>query len=138
MKVFLDTNVLISAVATRGLCSDIFHVILAEHDLVVGEAVLVELRRVLQRKLGASTDTIEEMDSFLRREAVVIGDAPVLEIAIRDKDDAKILAEAVAADVDVLVTGDRDLLDIADGAPVRILDPRGFWEALRSRDETEE
>ena len=138
MKVFLDTNVLISAVATRGLCSDIFHAILAEHDLVVGEAVLVELRRVLQKKLGASTDTIEEMDSFLRREAVVIGDAPMLEIAIRDKDDAKVLAEAVAADVDVLVTGDRDLLDIADGAPVRILNPRGFWEALRSGDATEE
>jgi uncharacterized protein len=131
VKVFLDTNVLVSAVATRGLCSDIFHAILAEHDLVVGETVLVELRRVLQRKLGASTGTIEEMDTFLRREAVVIGDARLLTVTIRDATDAKVLAEAVVGEVDVLVTGDRDLLEIADTAPVRILNPRGFWEALR-------
>ncbi len=76
MKVFLDTNVLVSAVATRGLCADIFQAILANHDLVVGETVLTELRRVLRKKLRASRDTVEEMDGFLRREAIVIGEAP--------------------------------------------------------------
>ena len=131
MKVFLDTNVLVSAVATRGLCADIFQAILANHDLVVGETVLTELQRVLRKKLQASADTVEEMDGFLRREAIVVGDAPALDVVIRDPADAAVLAEAVAAEVDVLVTGDRDLLDIAATAPVRILSPRGFWEELR-------
>ena len=138
MKVFLDTNVLVSAVATRGLCADLFQAILTDHDLVVGEAVPTELQRVLGSKLGASTETVEEMDRFLRREAVVIGDAPALDVVIRDAADAVVLAEAVAAEVDVLVTADRDLLDIAAMAPVRILNPRGFWEELRSDHVTDE
>ena len=138
MKVFLDTNVLVSAVATRGLCADLFQAILTDHDLVVGETVLTELRRILRNKLRASTETVEEMELFLRREAVVVGDAPVLDIVIRDAADAVVLAEAVAAEVDVLVTGDRDLLEIATTAPVRILNLRGFWEELRSDDAIDE
>ena len=47
MRVFLDTNVLVSAFATRGLCADVLRLILAEHTLVTGEVVLRELRRAL-------------------------------------------------------------------------------------------
>jgi putative PIN family toxin of toxin-antitoxin system len=138
VKVFLDTNILVSAVATRGLCADLFQAILADHDLVVGETVLTELRGILQNKLQAPTETFEEMELFLRREAVVVEDAPALDIVIRDVADAVVLAEAVAAEVDVLVTGDRDLLEIATTAPVRILNPRGSWEELRSDDASDE
>ena len=35
---------------------------------------------------------------------------------------------------DVRVTGDRDLLDIAGAAPVKIVDPRGFWDLVRKND----
>ncbi len=123
---------MVSAVATWGLCADLFHAILSDHDLVVGEAVLTELKRILRSKLGASAETVEEMDLFLRREAVVIGDAPALDVVIRDAANAVVLAEAVAAAADVLVTGDDDLLEIAVTAPIRIVNPRGFWEELRS------
>jgi predicted nucleic acid-binding protein len=50
---------------------------------------------------------------------------------VRDPDDLKVLASAVAASADVLVTGDHDLLDVAAQAPIKILDPRGFWKLLR-------
>ena len=96
------------------------------------------MRHILGKKLQAPTETVEEMELFLRREAVVVGDAPVLDVVIRHAADAVVLAEAVAAEVDVLVTGDRDLLEIATTAPVRILNPRGFWEELRSDDATDE
>lgn len=51
MKVFLDTNVLVSGFTTRGLCADLIRLVLAEHELVVGEVVLKELERVLTQKL---------------------------------------------------------------------------------------
>ena len=35
MKVFFDTNVLIAAFATRGLCADLFAHVLLEHELIV-------------------------------------------------------------------------------------------------------
>ena len=132
MKVFLDTNVLVSAVATRGLCADVFHAVLAEHQLIVGEAVLAELRRVLRQKMRLSADTIAEMDTFLRRQALVVTDAPPLRIKLRDPDDLAVLAEAVAGGADVLVTGDQDLLSMAARAPLPIVTPRGLWEILRA------
>lgn len=133
MKVFLDTNVLISAFATRGLCADVLQVILAEHKMVLGETVITELTRVLQQKLGLAPETAQEAVAFLRDEATIVRDAPPVQVEIRDKTDVPILSEAVAAGAAVLVTGDRDLLEIFSEAPLPILSPRDFWESLRSK-----
>lgn len=132
MKVAFDTNVLVSAVATRGLCADIFNLVLAQHQLVVGVTVLAELKRVLRHKMRVPSKIIQEVDALLRREAIVAGKATPLSIKIRDKSDAPVLAEAVAGSAEVLVTGDRDLLEITDKLPIRILTPRGLWEQLRN------
>jgi hypothetical protein len=37
VKVFLDTNVLVSGFAARGLCADVMRLVLAEHELIMGE-----------------------------------------------------------------------------------------------------
>lgn len=132
MRIALDTNVLVSAVATRGLCSDIFNLVLAEHELVVGTTVLAELKRVLRQKLRVPAEIIRELDDFLRREAVVVGKAKALPVTVRDKSDIPVLAEAVAGGAEVLVTGDRDLLEIAGKLPIQILTPRGLWVELTS------
>lgn len=131
MRVYLDTNVLVSAMATRGLSADVLQVVLAEHQLLVGEVVLGELRRVLRQKLRVPTSTVEEIDAFLRFHGAAIAEAPALDIAIRDPSDLRILGEAVAGKADLLITGDRDLLDLKK-PPLRILAPRAFWELLRS------
>ena len=131
MRVCLDTNVLVSAVATRGLCADLLQVVLADHRLVLGETVLAELQRVLRRKLHVPTTTIQELDTFLRRHADVVPDAAPLHVLLRDDSDLPVLAEAVAAAADVLVTGDADLLIAANKSPVASLAPRAFWELLR-------
>ena len=131
MKVFLDTNVVVSAVATRGLCADLLAVILAEHDLMLGETVLAELRQVLARKIGLPKDTIRDLDAFLRMQATIIPAGSGTSHASLDAADARVLAEAAAGGADVLVTGDRGLLTVSD-APVEIVSPRGLWERLRS------
>ena len=43
MKVCLDTNVLVAAFATRGLCADVLRTVLVDHELVMGEVLLEEL-----------------------------------------------------------------------------------------------
>ena len=132
MRVFLDTNVLVSALATRGICADVLRIVIAEHSLVVSETVLRELRIVLGDKFGVPHGTIGATERFLRKEGVVIDEAVPLGIDVRDPDDVPILEEAVAGKVGVLVTGDGDLLEIADWAPLAIVNPRGFWDSLRS------
>ena len=131
MKVYLDTNVVVSAVATRGVCADLLYVILAEHELVLGETVLTELRRVLTDKIGLSRETIGELETFLRRQATVVTAHETVSSKTLDAADAAVLAEAATAAADVLVTGDRDLLEMAD-SPITIVSPRGLWERLRS------
>ena len=131
MKVSLDTNVLVSAFGTRGLCADILHVVLAEHELIIGEAVLTETRRVLTTKFGVPAATVDEVDALLRQQSRVVTDAPRVGMRLRDADDVLILSEAVAGGAEVLVTGDRDLLAVAGKAPLAIVTPRGFWEMVR-------
>lgn len=133
MKVYFDTNVLVAAFGTRGLCADLMRVVLAEHQLMTGEVNLEELRRILRKKLKASTAQIESVETVLRDHLVIAKPAVLLPLPIRDQDDAWVLASAVAGDAELLVTGDKDLLVVADDAPLRILTPREAWELLRGR-----
>jgi uncharacterized protein len=133
VRVFLDTNVLVAAFATRGLCADVMRVVLAEHQLITGEVVLSELRKALGRRIGLPVEAIEEILTLLREQEVVPKPRQPSALQIRDRDDRWILASAIAGRADVLVTGDRDFLDVADQAPLRIPDPRAFWDLLRTR-----
>ncbi len=132
MRVFLDTNVLVSAFTARGLSAEVLQVVLAEHDLVVGERVIAELHRVLRQKMRVPEKAIGELEAYLRRQAEVVEGPARPSIKVRDPADAHILAEAIAGRADVLVTGDKDLLDVAAKAPIPILTPRGFWTLLRA------
>ena len=131
MKVCLDTNVLISAVATRGLAADVFRVVLAEHELLVPELVLTEVERVLSKKLRVPPAVSSAVLQLLQSQTVVPTPSEPLSLKIRDPDDAWVLASAVAGGANVLVTGDDDLLSLGKAAPLPILSPRGFWEQLR-------
>lgn len=131
MRVFVETNVLVAALATRGLSADVLRYILAEHQLLTGEVVLTELRRALTRRLRVPAPTVEAILGFLRDQEVVPKPKEPADLPIRDLDDRWILASAVVARADVLITGDRDLLDVADSAPLPILDPRAFWDRAR-------
>ena len=130
MRVFLDTNVSASALATRGICADVLQVTLAEHELVLGEKVLAELSRVLRTKFRVTPEDADETDTFLRREAEVIAEAPRLGIRFADAD-VTVLEQAVAGQTDVFVTGDRELLEAELKLPLRVLSPRGFWDLMR-------
>ena len=133
MRVFLDTNVLVAAFATRGLCADVLRVVLTEHDLITGEVVLGELRDVLAKRLKLPPGTVADIMALLRAQEVVPKPANPSSLPIRDPDDRWMLASAVAGGADVLVTGDQDLLAIAAQAPLTILNPRGLWDRVRSR-----
>jgi putative PIN family toxin of toxin-antitoxin system len=132
LRVALDTNVLVSAFATRGICTDLFQAILADHQLVLGETVLGELRRVLSRKLRMPVSAVDEVETFLRQQAQVVREAPPVTVAAREPADQLVVAEAVAGGADVLVTRDGDLLVAAAGAPLPIVAPRAFWEFLKA------
>ncbi len=134
MRVCLDTNVLVAAFATRRLCADVLRTVLAEHDLVIGEIILTELRQILSSKFKVPADRMDSIEAvFAPFPSVPKPAAPGL-ASIRDPADRWVFATAVAGQADVLVTGDHDLLAVRDESPLLILEPRAFWELLRAAD----
>ena len=134
MKVFLDTNVLVSGFATRGLCADVIRLVLAEHQVIIADVVLNELKRVLKHKIHLPGEQIQEILAFLESQTVQPKPISPSPIPVRDEDDQWVLASALAAKADVLVTGDKDLLDVADEVRnLTITDPRGFWNLAKKR-----
>lgn len=128
MRVFLDTNVLVSGFATRGLCADVIRLVLAKHELITAEVVLKELERVLKHKIELPAEQVQEILAFLENQTVQPKPRSLSSIPVRDEDDQWVLASALAAKADVLVTGDKDLLDVAEQvSDLTITDPRGFW-----------
>lgn len=134
MRVFLDTNVLVSGFATRGLCADLIRLVLAEHELIVGEVVLKELERVLKQKIELPADQIQEILAFLENQTIQPKPKSLPSISVRDEDDRWVLASALAAKADVLVTGDKDVLEVMNEVGgLTITDPRGFWNLVKKR-----
>jgi putative PIN family toxin of toxin-antitoxin system len=135
MKVFLDTNVLASALATRGLCADVLREVLSNENLVVSQEVLDELKDVLCRKFGLPISGAAEAVAFVRIDSVFAKPTAPINVNISDADDIPILSAAIAAHADVFVTGDKLLLGLRRIGKMVIIGPRGFWEMLQNRRE---
>ena len=128
MKIFLDTNVLISAVATRGLCADVMREVLTSHELVVCEALISELKRNLKSKIKLSNELIEEFTAMLQSDSVFVKPESSITINGIDKNDCAILSCAIQGDAQLFVTGDRELLNLQKVEQLIIISPREFWE----------
>ena len=131
MRVCLDTNVLVAAFATRGLCADVLRTVLVDHELVMGEVLLEELDRVLETKLRVPPARRAAVRAALATTRVVPRPEAPHPMPLADEDDRWVVATAVAGNAEVLVTGDQGLLAAADRAPLPVLPPRALWERWR-------
>ncbi len=134
MRVLLDSNVIVSAVATRGLCADVFRAVLTAHEIVICPQVLQEVRRILRMKFGVPERLIEEYLELIRQDAIMAEPEDQPDLPIHDQDDAAIVAAAMGAGAEVLVTGDHELQSLGKIGQVRIISPRAFWEELTARE----
>jgi uncharacterized protein len=133
MRVILDSNVLIAAVAGRGLCESLLELCLEEHDLIVSEELLNEVHRNLLKRIRVPEAVALDFCRVLRNSASMATPEAVSPDACRDPKDIYLLGLAEAAMADVLVTGDKDLLSSGWGGATTIITPRQFWEKCRQR-----
>jgi putative PIN family toxin of toxin-antitoxin system len=135
LRVVLDTNVLLSGIAYP---ASVPGKILAawRHgsvDVLLSTYILDELRRVLPRlthRHGLTLAEIDDLVDVLSLQAEVIDPLPSMEAELRDANDLPVLGTLLAAiktsDVDYLITGDKDLLALANRYP--IVTPAKFLE----------
>jgi putative PIN family toxin of toxin-antitoxin system len=127
VKLVLDTNVLLSGSLWKGVAAQLMDAVLdGDATLCVSESPLAEFADVLQRdKFRARLQQSgQDAASILARfrevahavEPVAI-EAPA---ALRDPDDVPVLACAISAAADLIVTGDLDLLalKVFEGIPI--------------------
>ena len=123
-----DTNVLVAAIITEGICSKLLHRARAgEFSLVSSPFIMMELRRILSKKFHLHREeaafAIEPIHEAIRQ---IINHNIKIENICRDADDDHIIACALAANADYLVTGDHDLLEVKNCQGVQIITPRDF------------
>ena len=130
MKLVLDVNVLISGALWNGPTARLITAALrGDVQVFISLGILLELREVLQRpkfaeRLAARDETPESLAERFRaslQEAIpaIIMPPP----GLRDHDDLAVLACAVGAKADAIVTGDEDLLSLGSFSGIPIIAP---------------
>ena len=133
MRVILDANVLIAAVAGRGLCESLLELCLEEHELIVSEGLLDEVRRNLVKKVRLPDAVAADFCRLLRNSGVMATPASVSRDACRDPKDLYLLGLSQSAQAEFLVTGDKDLLECARYGTTEVVTPRQLWENCRQK-----
>jgi putative PIN family toxin of toxin-antitoxin system len=111
LRVFVDSNILISAVLSKAsISSQLIHLLIEEHHIMICSYSLTEVSRVISDKFP---DQIAAWDKFLSTLEFELTYTPtdlsaVRTPYIRDEKDKPILLSAMIAQPDVLVTGDQD------------------------------
>ncbi len=128
MKLVLDTNVLIAALITRGVCADLLEHCVLSHTIVASDFILHELRGHLMGKFKYTEQDANEAIALLESQMEMVTPTALDQPVCRDPDDDHILAAAVAGRAKCLVTGDEDLLILQQYEGIAIVRPGGFAE----------
>jgi putative PIN family toxin of toxin-antitoxin system len=132
LRVVLDTNVIVAALATRGACAELFARVLAVHEYGLDANLQAEVERVLRVELKLPDERIAAARELLASTGVAVDSVPLAIAACRDPDDDRILALALAFHAEVLVTGDEDLFVLHPWSGISIVRPRDFWPIDRA------
>ncbi len=128
MRVVLDTNVLLAATATRGLCELVLSECLQHHFIIISEPILAEFSRHLVGKFKLPEAQAGEIVKFIRGSSRMVEPTEVPAAACRDASDLMVLGTAIAGGAECIVTGDKDLLVVQSFGEVAILSPRAFYQ----------
>lgn len=127
MRVLFDTNVLISALLTEGLCSKIlFRANKGEFELWTCPFILNEFEEKIETQFLFTKLEIEDAVMLIKEISLITNPDSIITGVCRDADDDAVLACATNALVDYIVTGDKDLLIIGEYEGIKIISPRDF------------
>ena len=128
MKAVFDTNVLVAAFVSEGVCSKLLiRARKRQFHLLISPFILQEFEQVLVRKLRVARDEARDAVRLVSEAVDVILTPPELDGPVcRDSKDDHVLACSLAAETDYLVTGDADLLDLGSFQKTLIVSPRNF------------
>ncbi|MDQ5984966.1 MAG: hypothetical protein CSYNP_00664 [Syntrophus sp. SKADARSKE-3] len=131
MKAVFDTNVLIAAFLTEGLCSGLLiRARKRAFNLVLCDDLIREFDSIMAKKFKLTSTDISEISAIISEAAAeMLHKHNHVPSICRDPNDDMVIACAVDAAADYIVTGDDDLLVLKKYKNIMIINPRNF-EAL--------
>jgi putative PIN family toxin of toxin-antitoxin system len=131
MRIVLDTNVLISALAFPGSQPDqiLYRIRRGETELFISPFILSELDRVLREKFRFTKKEADVRVNAIRAIAHVITPTERITVVTANDDDNRILECVAAAQAEFLVTGDKEhLLPLGSYRGTKIVTPAQFLD----------
>ena len=137
LKAVIDTNQFVSGLINHHGSS--FQLLEAwrsqDFILITADEIILEMRRVLHyprimRKYHLSAQDVDTFVHTVEHNAIVLSHLPILKVIKDDPDDDKILACAVTAEADYIVSGDSHLLDLQFFKNIPIITVKEFLKLL--------
>jgi putative PIN family toxin of toxin-antitoxin system len=129
LKVVFDTNILVSALVFPGGRGEAaLQRIIEERDrLVISQPIIDELLGILGRKFSRDREELAHVAVFLAELGAMVKPRQRLQV-VADEPDNRILECAVTGRADVIVTGDKALLELGEHDGVKIISLRAYLE----------
>lgn len=127
MRVVFDTNILVSALVFPGGRGEaaLLRVIEERDQLLLSRPILDELLGVLAAKFSRDAEELARIAVFLSENATTVRPRRRLRV-VKDDPDNRVLECAVAGRAEVIVTGDKELLDLGAYSGIRIVSLRDY------------
>lgn len=120
-RVVLDTNVFVSAYGFGGKPADVMRAAISgEFELVTSPAVLTEVAEKLESVLAFDREHTEEVVRQIARVATIVRPTAPLGV-IADEADNRILEAAIEGSAEIIVSGDRHLLELVEWSGIRVM-----------------
>ncbi len=128
MNIVIDTNVILSAFLTEGLSHKVFLSCIGKHKLYISEWILFEVKDKLDKKFSIPKPKILNLLNFLKKACYLIEPKGEVIKGSRDVKDNPILLLADNINADLIITGDKDLLEMIHYKRIKIVNPRYYFE----------
>lgn len=136
MRVLLDTNVIVSAILFGGVPRQLFEAALTgDPEVVTSPALMSELESILIRKFRFRSTVAASTRSEFELLAEVVEPVEVARV-LSDVADNEVLAAAFAGRVEMIVTGDKELLELERYEGIRLVSPRMLWDQIAEQEES--
>ena len=137
LRVVLDSVVVVSSFLTTGLTAELLLLCEEKVDIYTAEKILQEIRHVLlakphiRNRYDYTSQEVDVLVAYLQEISIIVEHLPEIRVIARDPKDDMIIACAVAASADYIISRDRHLLDLGSYQDMQIVTPENFIQILR-------
>jgi putative PIN family toxin of toxin-antitoxin system len=133
IRVVIDTNVWLSGLIFGGKPGEIIDLFVGETiTVVISEELLSELRRKITEKFPLYIPNLDLLEASLLKDAEIVKLGSQTISLSRDVDDDKFIETASIGECQFIISGDKDLTDLASYKNIQIVKPAKFLEFINS------